>query len=217
MKHQKKRSRHAQNKIDYIVYNNPHATQDLIDKHGYHPPKNAHDLVAVTKQLVRKKGRSVVKELIQLHPDRQAILSLEKTKEDSFCGACSNYSFNPANNTCNSCGHSSYTGDSTFVDQLLKMSVLEIERLYQNTVLKSNKDPQNTDLAEEVRLIWNELRLRKKEDSPSTPNQAKTTLAAHDITQGIVVKPKEALIILGLTLVAGGLIGSAYNFQKSIA
>lgn len=208
-----KRSKHAQNRIAYIVYGNPKATRQLIDQHGYQAPKQEHELVGATKQLVLKKGRSVVKELLQIHPDRDAILSLEQSKEDSYCGACSSYGYVPETQQCKGCGYASYTGENQFVDQLIDMSILELERLYQNTVSKANKDPKNTDLSEEVRLLWNELRKRKKEDTKTTEPEKHT----YDLSEGLLIKPKEAMIILGLTLLAGGLIGSAFSNQRSIA
>lgn len=208
-----KRSKHAQNRIAYIVYSNPKATRALIDQHGYQPPKQIHDLVGATKQLIRKKGHTVIKELLEAHPDRKALLSLEKTKEDRFCGACNSHAYAPETQRCKGCGFSSYTGEEKFIDQLIDMSILEIERLYQNTVTKSNKDPQNTNLSEEVRLLWNELRKRKKDEEDNPKNDQ----LFHHLSDGITVKPKEAMIILGLTLVAGGLIGSAFNYQRSVA
>ncbi len=208
------RSKHAQNRIAYIVYSNPAAVRKLIDEHGFEPPRHIHDLVEGTKQLVRRKGRKVVKELIKLHPDRKAILRVEKIKEDSYCSACSNYSYDPVDNFCGTCGHSAYTGQenrSDFLDQLIAMGLKELEELYGNVVKKSNKDPNDKNLAEEVRLVWNELRLRKKE-----PITSKSTIdePEPEIRDGILIKPKEAMLFLGLTLVAGGLIGSAWSFKK---
>ncbi|MDN5201230.1 hypothetical protein QQ008_07650 [Fulvivirgaceae bacterium BMA10] len=219
MKQQAKRSRHAQNRIAYIIYSNPGKVRKLIDQHGYEPPKNVHDLVKATKQLVRRKGRRFVKELIKLHPDRKAILSVEKIREDSYCSACSSYSYDPEDNYCGSCGHSSYTGQDNkpeFLKQLVGMGLNELEELYENVVRKSNKDPKNPALSEEVRLVWNELRLRKKEgiEKPDKSLQQPITDTCSD---GILVKPKEALIVLGLTLVAGGLIGSAWGFKQNAA
>ena len=219
MKQRAKKSRFAQNRIAYIVYSNPGKVRKLIDRNGYEPPKNPHDLVKAAKQLVRRKGRRFVKELIKLHPDRKAILRVEKIKEDSYCSACSSYSYDPEDNYCGTCGHSSYTGEDDkpdFLKQLVGMGLKELEELYENVVRKSNKDPQNLPLSEEVRLVWNELRNRKKEGIEEPDKSLKERIT--DISpDGILIKPKEALVVLGLTLVAGGLIGSAWKFKQSAA
>ncbi len=209
-----KKSRFAQNRIAYIVYNDPKQVQQLIDQHGYEVPHNAHHLVKATKQLVRRKGRRFVQELLALHPDRKAIIQVEKNKEDHFCGACGSHAYSPEDNYCNACGHSAYTGEKDkgdFLQQLVQMGLKELEELYEHSVQKANKEPANVPLAEQVRLVWNELRLRKKEVSekiPPTPSNDRI------LTDGIVVKPHEALAILAATLLAGGLIGSAWKFQK---
>ncbi|MDW3191923.1 MAG: hypothetical protein R8G66_06150 [Cytophagales bacterium] len=218
MKQRTKRSRRAQNRIAYIVYGHPDGVRNLIEKYDFEVPDNIQHLLSATKQLVRRKGRRFVKELIKLHPDRKAILQVEKIREDSYCSACSNYSFDAESNYCGTCGHSAYTGSNdrpVFLKQLVGLSVKELEELYENVVHKSNKNPQNQPLAEEVRLVWNELRLRKKESIPSTDQVSKPN-TTESSKEGIVVQPTEALLILGLTLVAGGLIGSAWKFNKSV-
>lgn len=213
MKQRINRPRHAQNPIAYIVYNNPKDTQRLIDTHGYQAPDNAHDLVSATKELVRKEGKSIIKSLMAIHPDRKAILSLEKGKEDQYCGACNSYSYDPEQKACKSCGHASYTGTPTqpLLQELVELNVEALEKRYQEAVQQANEAPQNTSLSEQVRLIWNELRLRKKE---TLPGQESSQVQAHP---GMWVHPKEALLILGLTLVAGTLIGCSFSSSKSAA
>ena len=219
MKQRIKRSRLAQNRIDYIVYSNPKGVSNLIEKYDYEAPEHVRDLVKFTKRLVRRKGRKFTKELLKLHPDRKAILQVEKIKEDSYCSACSNYSYDAEANYCGACGHSAYTGSKDqpdFLRQLVGMGIKELEELYENVVQKSNRSPQNQPLAEEVRLVWNELRLRKKEGISPSIKQPEEKVS--EITRdGIHVQPNEALLILGLTLLAGGLIGSAWNVTNKTA
>lgn len=215
MKARLRKSKHAQNRIAYIVYNDPRAIRRLIDDQGFDPPENDHDLVKATKQLVRRRGRKVVKELLKVHPDRKAILRLEKIKEDSFCGACNNYSYDAEDNHCGACGHSNYAGAAdkgNFLQQLLEMGMQELETLYDNTVKKSNKAPSDNNLAEEVRLIWNELRLRKKQGLlPS--KTVEITDASEPKNSGLSISPKQGLLLLSLTLTSGILIGTAWKFK----
>ena len=146
MKQRIKRSRLAQNRIDYIVYSNPKGVSNLIEKYDYEAPEHVRDLVKLTKRLVRRKGRKFTKELLKLHPDRKAILHVEKIKEDSYCSACSNYSYDAEANYCGACGHSAYTGSKDqpdFLRQLVGMGIKELEELYENVVQKSNRSPQN--------------------------------------------------------------------------
>lgn len=167
----------AQNKIAYIVYSNPTATAALIEEYGYEAPQDPHQLVDVTKDLVKKKGIGVIKSLLQIHPDKKAILSLNQV-EDSYCG----------------CGQANYTGTdkAEYLESLSKLSLIELEKRYDTLKKKSSETPENATLSEEVQLVWNELRLRKKEEKPK---KTKT----YQI---------EKLVLLGAALIAGIVIGS---------
>ena len=208
MKGNNKRLRFAQNRIDYIVYGNPKGVADLVYDYGYEPPESPHDLVKATKILIRKKGRKVVKDLIKIHPDRKAFLKIKRRgKEDHFCGACNSYSYNPEDNFCGVCGHSNYNGEDdrqSFLNQLTDMGLDELEGYYENLVGKANETPDNANLAEEVQLVWNELRQRKAEQKKETQEDKPVQLSD-------TRNAKEGLIILGLAFIAGVLVGSSSN------
>lgn len=207
MKQKMRRSRFAQKRIDYIVYGNPKAVRNLVEEFGYEAPRDIHDLVSTSRRLIRKKGRKAVKELVKLHPDRPAILKIEKIKEDSYCAACSSYSYNQEDNYCGGCGHSHYDGSDdkgTFLEQLVDKSVKELEAYYEKLLQKSNKTPTDKNLAEEVQLAFQELTRRKKE--VANDNQADD--AIHD---RIIIKYKDGMLILGLTLVAGIIVGTSFK------
>ncbi|MFY0689160.1 MAG: hypothetical protein JXQ90_18465 [Cyclobacteriaceae bacterium] len=212
--HTTKRSKHAQNRIAYIVYSNPHLVRRLLRKSGYEPPQHIHDLLSVTKELVRKRRRAVVKELLAIHPDKKAILALSTSQESNYCGACSSHSYNAEDKACHTCGHFSYTGGSQaeFLGQLADRSIEELDTLYKNTVKKANSKPEDENLADEVRMIWNELRIRKKEGSAK---KADDDDAKDRIKEGFTVRPKEAVVILGLVLVSGVLIGSTIQVKTA--
>lgn len=212
MKGKKNRSKFAQNRIDYIVYGNQKGAAKLVYDYGYEPPENPHDLVKATKILIKRNGRKAVKELIKLHPDRKAILKVQRGKEDNYCGACSSYSYHPEDNYCGVCGHSHYDGNGDkkgFLDQLVDMGVGELEEYYESIVRKSNENPDDNALAEEVEMVWNELRLRKAED--------KTEKKEVETKESSLRDAKEGLIILGLVFVAGVLVGSSLTPKPTVA
>lgn len=212
MKKNGSRSKSAQNRIDYIVYGNPGGAAQLIDKYGYEPLKNPSDLVKAIKMLVKQNGLKMIKELIKIHPDRRAILKVERGKEDNFCGACSSYSYNPQDNYCGVCGHSEYKGQSdkrAFLHQLIDLNVRELEEYYQNILSKANKNPDNPNMAEEVEMIWKELRLRKTEQKKEEKKETSTEISMYPVREG--------LVILGLVFVAGILVGSSLPAKTVIA
>lgn len=201
------RSRFAQNRIEYIVYGNPKEATELVHNYGYESPKDVHELVQAIKELVRRKGRKVIKDLIKIHPDKKAIVKLSRQREDNFCGACSSYSYNSEDNFCGACGHSNYTGDTDlgdFINQLVDMNTSELENYYQDIMSKSNADPDDMNLADEVQIVWNELRKRKvdsKDEEEKKKEESSLIPSAFVSQQGIVV--------LGLTLLAGVLVGAS--------
>lgn len=202
----KKRSRFAQNKIAYIVYSNQKEARKLVHDYGYEAPKDIHSLVETVKLLVKKKGRKVIKDLLFIHPDKRAILKLVKSKEDNFCGGCGNHSYLPEDNYCGGCGHVNYTGNtaiSKILDQLTAMGNSELEQHYQEILQKANANPKDTQLADEVQLVWNELRQRMNYAEKEEETPKKDSFCQH-IT-------KSEITIAGVLLVTGILIGSAFK------
>ena len=168
MRNQTKRSRYTQKRIDYIAYGNPSGVRKVIYGQGYDPPRNIHELVDATQELVRKKGRKVLKELIKAHPDRRLILKLENPKEDNFCSACNSYFYNGEDNFCGVCGFSHYNQEGNnkdFLARLIGMGSKELEIYYQNLQEKAGNEPADTNLAKEIELAWSELRNRKQTEN----------------------------------------------------
>lgn len=206
-----KRSRFAQNRIDYIVYGNLDGARGMLFDQGYEPPKNPHKLVGAVKELIQKRGEKAVKDLIRLHPDKAAIQALDRVKEDSYCGACGSYSYNSYDNFCGVCGHSHYDGqgEGSFYAELTKMTRPELEEYYQRVLSKSNANPDDENLAKEVEMVWDELRLRKEEDTDTTPKEKDKPVI------GGIWQMKEGLMILGLVFVAGVLVGSSVRLRPA--
>lgn len=196
------------NKIDYIVHGNPKKAKKLVYDYGYETPHNIDELSETVKLLVKKKGRKVVKDLLFIHPDKNILLKLNQPKEDSFCGACGNASYLPEDNYCGSCGHSNYTGKTNlrdFLDQLIEMNSSELETYYQEVLSKANKNPKDTNLADEVQIVWNELRQRMNPEKEEEKEQ-ENFFRKHVI--------KSEIAIAGVILVAGILIGTAFKSSK---
>ena len=202
MTHSKKnrRSRHALNKIDYIVYGNPSGAKQLLLTKGFKTYPNVRHNAAAIKQWVKEKGRNAIKDLLYIHPDKQVLLKLHREKEDSFCGACSNYTYHSGSNHCSSCGYSNFSEEdkNTLLDELRDMSTLELKTYYKSLLKKSNQQPEDVSLAEEVQVVFNELKDQLAEGGKEDESkQTRTSFITHN----------EALV-LGLTLITGVLIGS---------
>jgi len=200
----------GQNRIDYIVYHNATDVSQLLERYGFEAPENPTHLAEAIKELARKKGRKVIKELILLHPDKEAILKMNEPKEDSFCGACSNDSYNTDGNFCKACGHSNYAGsgdENSFLSQFENYKDKELERYYQTIVKKSNANPKDKNLAQEVQMVWNEIRTRKlalKKEEETKPEGSKS----FSIT-------KDEMILFGVVFIAGVLVGHGLKFNYS--
>ena len=166
----------APNSIEYIVKSNPGPVRKLIYDCGYEPPQRLRHLVKATKELVQKKGEPIIVELLEIHPDKNAIRSLPTKKKKGGCNACNNDSYNEEDNFCGACGHSNYNGtgdEDSFLDQFTDTSDKVLEKYYNHIVKKSNADPENQKLASEVQMVWNELRQRRaitSGDKPSNPS-----------------------------------------------
>ncbi len=187
----------AQNKIDYIVFHRPKEAGQLLYDYGYEIPKEPKALTGSIKALIRKEGRKVTEALLELHPDTKAILAIKSTKK-SNCSACNNKTYNNDSDNCESCGHSGYIGSGdeySFLGQFDSYNDSELEKYYRGIVTKSNKTPENKNLAQEVQLIWNELRQRKQQEQ-----QEKITKVSKGIS-------KDDMILLGMVFIAGILVG----------
>jgi ribosomal protein L37E len=203
-------SKLAQNRIDYIVYHNIDKVSDLLDGYGFVVPENPTDLARAIRELVRKRGRKFIKELLALHPDKQTILKLNSVPVNSVCESCQNDSFNDSQNSCESCGYSKYQGSNTeynFMNQFENYKLPELQSYYDRILKESNKNPNDKKLAQEVQLVWNEIRTRKtiaKKQAEYTPTAGKLRFGP----------TKEDLIIVGVVFFAGLVIGNGLTFKS---
>jgi len=139
----------AQNRIDYIVLQKPSEAAKIVEKYGYEAPGKVDDLVKSVKLLVKKKGEPVIKELINIHPEKKLILEVSghKSDESNYCGC-----------------HSSYSGETKdLLDKLSELSVDDLTKLYDDTKKQSKDDPEDKTMMAQVETIWDELKRRKKQ------------------------------------------------------
>jgi hypothetical protein len=138
----------GQNRIEYIVYHNPGEASRVLDKYGYETPRKKEDLATAMKQLVRKKGEPVIKELMLIHPERKLMLQAtgHSSDESNFCGC-----------------HSAYTGElKDYLDKLSGMSESDLAELYDEAKKKAKEKPDDKAQMGQVEAIWDELKRRKK-------------------------------------------------------
>lgn len=139
----------AQNKIDYIVLQKPSEAAKIVEKYGYEAPPKADELVKAVKLLVKRKGEPVIRDLINIHPEKKLILEVSghKSNEDSYCGC-----------------HSAYSGETKeLLDKLSELSVDDLTKLYDETKKESKENPEDKTLMAQVETVWDELKRRKKQ------------------------------------------------------
>ena len=200
----------GQNSIDYITYHNKDGVSDLLEHYGYVAPKHPRALVSAVKALIQKKGEKAIKALLELHPDKNAILQLSTSSAKTICDACSNDSYDSATNFCKACGHSKYSGigdEANFLKQFKTYDIQALERYYQSIVKQSNVKPQDKHLAREVQMVWNEIRTRKIATKTEDQNQVPKDKALR--------LKRDELLLFGAVFVAGLLVGHGLKLNRT--
>ena len=179
-KEKKQKQPKAQNRIDYIVYGNPRGARKLMDRHGYIPPNNLQDVSRAVKLLVKQKGKPFIKELLQIHPEKEAILNAagKSTTEDSYCG-CSASSFTGG---CGCKGSSSYNTKSSkaemeidvglLLSQMSFMTTADLEKALSMAKEQQKKNPSNKELSSVIDAMEKHLEQRKGKKNDPTDKQA---------------------------------------------
>lgn len=93
---------------EYIAYNNRPMAQKMLVKYGLKSAKNPMEMERKLISLTRDYKEEFLKELANIHPDKDLILKYaDKVEEKSnFCG-CSGFD---GEKTCSFCGCSSFDG-----------------------------------------------------------------------------------------------------------
>jgi len=71
------------NVYQYIAYSNPDAANELCNKHGYYQIQSYEELADCLKSIVARKGESALKEIMELHPDKEVVLELFEKKVEA--------------------------------------------------------------------------------------------------------------------------------------
>jgi len=93
---------------EYIAYNNRPMAQKMLVKYGLKTAKNPMDMERKLVSLTRDYKEEFLKELANIHPDKELILKYADRKEEksNFCG-CSGFD---GEKTCSFCGCSGFDG-----------------------------------------------------------------------------------------------------------
>jgi hypothetical protein len=168
----------VQNRIAYIVLQRPDESARIVEKYGYEAPKKVCELVKAMKLLVKKKGEPVIKELLNIHPEKKLILEVSghKSNEDSYCGC-----------------HSAYSDETkALLDKLSELSVDDLTKLYDDVKKEAKEKPEDKDLMAQVETVWDELKRRKKQTEKIEKKQddslwLKATIGAVGVVVGIII------------------------------
>lgn len=64
----------------YVAQSNPDAANDLCKRHGYYQIQSVGELAFTLQQLVRDEGESAFTEIMELHPEKDALIELFQPK-----------------------------------------------------------------------------------------------------------------------------------------
>lgn len=186
----KQRSKHAQNKISYIVYSNPDGVRSLLDQYGYDAPKNIHDLDGATRELVKEQGVQFINDLLLEHPEREAIIETVEAGKDKY------------HNYCGACGASNFNGEEPIpVDG---MTTPQLERYYEELKAEAKEFPGDSVLTRQIELVWHTLNQRKSSDQEQPQDPAETGDEEEKITVS-----KGQLAVAGLVFAAAVIVARA--------
>jgi hypothetical protein len=66
----------------YIAYNNADAANDLCNQYGYHSISSLDHLAHTLQSIVALKGEAALKDVMELHPDKDVILEIFEKKNE---------------------------------------------------------------------------------------------------------------------------------------
>ncbi|MFC4633512.1 hypothetical protein ACFO3O_06315 [Dokdonia ponticola] len=194
----------GQNRIDYIVFHNIKQAQKLLYDEGFESPEDPYDLVEAIKELIREKGREVIKALLKIHPDKNAILAIADTVK--VCENCKTKISDTKKKGCSSCKKKGCASCEKATVSLEDNYTTDSEELEATTPLddlvNKYKASPSKELEKEIEARWNSIRLTPKKElkeKPTTPDY------------GFITKKELAIYtsIFGLGLLLG--IGFTYS------
>lgn len=162
------------NRIDYIVQENPNGVATTLLSEGIQPASDVTKLIAQTKLWIQKGGKEAIVKLLQVHPEKNAIIAANTPEfqsyngcgcggKSSFDGSCScKSSFDGSPCSCGS--KSSFSEDSLKQEVLKKIAAFGEEELllhYKELKRLLEKFPEDQELRTEVEVTWEYLKSHK--------------------------------------------------------
>lgn len=184
----------GQNRIDYIVYHNTLEAKKLLYDKGFEPPQDPEDVAEAIKELVRNNGETAITSLLQIHPDKNAILSTFGSR--TICSSCKSAITDKDKGGCNSCKASK---EDAFVDDVTD-DRSRLQMLYK----KYNENPNDLSLEKEIESLWNTLRSSKN-----------ASVKQEETPQPTMLLTKKELLIYSGIFTAGVLLGMGLSFSKT--
>ena len=163
------------NRINYIVQENPKGVADALLAAGIKPSSNREVLTKQTKAWIQKEGKAAVIKLLQVHPEKKAILSANQSGFDNYgsCGCKSSFdgsacgcksSFDGSTCPCNS--KSSYSKED--LKELEAMNEKELRQHYKDLKNLLKQFPDDEELRKEVEMVWQFIRSNNKQSKEKT-------------------------------------------------
>lgn len=157
------------NRINYIVQENPNGVAETLLAEGINPSTELEVLTKQTKQWVQKAGKSAIIKLLQVHPEKAAILSANASEvkscdckssfDGSGCGCKSSFD----GSACACSQKSSYSEDQ--LTELKEMNDKELQLHYQELKRLLKQFPDDEELQNEVETVWQFIRAKKSNAS----------------------------------------------------
>ncbi len=194
----------GQNRIDYIVFHNIMEAQKLLYDQGFESPEDPYDLVEAIKELVREKGGEVIKALLKIHPDKNAILAIADTVK--VCENCKTKLGESKKKGCSSCKKKSCTSCKKAAASLEDNYTTDPKKLDSDTHLvylfKKYEENPSKENEKEIEAYWDATRTSPKESIIEKPDKP---------DYGFITKKELGIYtsIFGLGLLLG--IGFTYS------
>lgn len=207
------------NRINYIVLENPYGVAALLKEEGKSVPSDLKGLLAATKKWVRIDGKDAILKLLQVHPEKEAILKAnQKNVYDHFDGCsckCSfsgeeckgKDSFDGSDCYCGTC--SSFSEEPIAIEgseDLEHLSLVELFAQYEELKKHLRRYPKDVDIRQRLKKTRSYLKqkLRKKEKEQEKVKEKKASSQKSAAKSAFGFRSKELAvgsIILGIALI----------------
>ncbi len=196
------------NRINYIVEENPKGVSSVLLADGINPSSNIDVLIKQTKGWIQKRGQAAIIKLLQVHPEKNAILSANQSKFENFGGCPCKSSFDGSSCKCSSfdgsacsCSKSSYSEE---LGELEKMDKKELKKHYNELKRLLKRFPEDKELREEVETVWQHLKSKKQRKNSTRAKKQPIQSTGNNSKAVFSVTSKDLAVgsfILGIALI----------------